>query len=62
MEGNLIQRHPAETLSPVASSLAVLIAWALDADPEIIAPLAIVFAFVPAAITWVVELRKSRAT
>jgi hypothetical protein len=58
MEGNLIQRRPAETLSPVAMAIAVLIAWALDADSDIIVPLAIVFAFVPAAITWVVELRK----
>jgi hypothetical protein len=54
--GNLIQRRPAETSGGVAMSAAMLIAWLLDAPPEVLVPLAIVLGFVPAAVTWAVTL------
>jgi hypothetical protein len=57
--GSLPERRPAETASPVAMALAMLVAIAFGWNIEVVAPLAIVVAFVPAAVTWVVELRRS---
>jgi hypothetical protein len=61
-QGNLIQRRPAETTSPVAMAIAMLIAWALDAGTEVIVPIAIIVAFVPAAVTWIVDMRRKPKT
>jgi hypothetical protein len=43
-------------------AIAMLIAWALDAGTEIIVPIAIIVAFVPAAVTWVVDMRRKPKT
>ena len=54
-EGNIVQRHPAEIASPVAMAVAVLIAKAVGVDDvDTIGLIAIVVAFVPAAVTWIV--------
>jgi hypothetical protein len=58
--GNIVQRRPAETSSPVAMALAMLLASWLGADETVIVPLAIVIAFLPAAVTFVVELVRNR--
>jgi ABC-type nitrate/sulfonate/bicarbonate transport system permease component len=56
-EGNLVQRNPAETTTPVAMAVAVLIASWLGADESVIVPLAIVLAFTPTAVKFLVGLR-----
>lgn len=50
---NLVARRPAET-GGVGLAAAVLAAYAFGLDESIVAPLAIVVGFVPAAITWLV--------
>jgi hypothetical protein len=52
----LAQTRPAETATPVAMAIALLIGKALDADSETIGYIAIVASFVPAAVTWLVEV------
>jgi hypothetical protein len=59
-EGNIIQRRPAETTSPVAMAAAMLIAGWLGADETVVIPLAILLACAPAAVTFTVELIRSR--
>ena len=49
-------RRPAETATPVVMAAAMLVGHALDLSAEDISYVAIVFAFVPAGVTWVVEL------
>lgn len=52
----IVQQHPAETSTPVAMAVAALICRALHTSAETVAYVAIVVAFVPAAITWGVTL------
>ena len=55
---NLVQTRPAET-GGVASSVALLVAYLLGVtDPGVIVALGVVVGFIPAAITWVVNLRR----
>lgn len=55
---NVIARRPAET-GGVAGALALLICRLLGVDDaDTIVALGIVLGFVPAAITWAVELRR----
>jgi len=50
-----VQKRPAETATPIAMVIALLIAKALDVDdPMTVGYIAIVIAFVPAAVTWLV--------
>lgn len=57
MTKNLPSRRPAET-SAVAAALALLIARLLGVDDaDTVTALAIVIGFVPAAVTWLYELR-----
>ena len=54
---NIVKNHPAETAMPLATVLAVLISKALGVeDTDTIAYIAIALSFVPALVTWGVEL------
>jgi len=48
-------RRPAETATPVVMAAAMLVGHALGLDAEDISYVAIVFAFVPAAVSWLVD-------
>lgn len=57
---NVVKERPAETAAPVAMAVSMLIAKLLDVeDVDTIAYIAIVVAFVPAAVTWLVTLVRS---
>jgi mannose/fructose/N-acetylgalactosamine-specific phosphotransferase system component IIC len=63
-----MKSRPAETGAAVAAAVSVLIAWLAHIDDAtVIAAMAVVIGFVPAAITWVVTTtrkptkRRSRA-
>lgn len=59
----LIKDHPAETAMPLATALAGLIAKLLGVeDTDTIFYLALVLSFVPAAVTWIVELLRKPDT
>ena len=59
---NRVRNHPAEAGTPVATVVALLIAKLLGVeDADTVAYLAIVLSFVPAAITWLVNLIRGRA-
>ena len=53
---DVARRRPAETTAPVAMAVAMLIGSLVGLDTTQTMYLAIVVAFVPAAVTWVVEL------
>jgi hypothetical protein len=54
---NVIKGRPAETAMPIATVLAALIAKAVGVeDTDTIFYIAIALSFVPAAVTWIVEL------
>jgi hypothetical protein len=56
----VVSKHPAEATG-VAGALALLVAKALGVDdPDTIVALAIVVGFLPAAVTWLVELVRGR--
>ena len=59
----VVKERPAETASPVAMAVAMLIAKAFSVeDVDTIAYLAIVVSFVPAAVTWgIAAMRKKWA-
>lgn len=58
-EGNIIQRRPAETATPVAMAVALLVARLVGVDDaETVGYIAIVVAFVPTAVAYLVGLRK----
>jgi hypothetical protein len=63
-DGNIIQRHPAETAMPVFTVIAALIGKALGVeDTDTILYIGLALSFLPAAITWLVELiRGKKAT
>ena len=57
---NLVSSRPAETATPVTMVVALLIAKAVGVeDPMTVGYIAIVVAFVPAAVTWLVDLIRS---
>lgn len=58
---DLVQRRPAESAAPVATAIAMLIGRALHLDADTVAYVAIVVAFVPAGITWLVTLTRGRS-
>jgi hypothetical protein len=61
-DGNIIQQHPAETVMPIATVIAALIAKALGvADTDTILYIALALSFLPAAITWIVNMVKSKS-
>jgi hypothetical protein len=56
---DVVKNHPAETAMPIATVLAALIARLIGVeDTDTILYLALVLSFVPAAVTWIVELVK----
>lgn len=56
---NVVKNHPAETAMPIATVFAALIAKLAGVeDTDTILYLALALSFVPAAVTWVVELVK----
>jgi hypothetical protein len=55
----LVKNHPAETAGPLAMAIAALIANLADiTDTDTIVYLALVLSFVPAVVTWVVNLKR----
>lgn len=60
----LVKERPAETAMPLATVLAALIAKALGVeDTDTILYIALALSFVPAIVTWIVNLkRKSNGT
>lgn len=53
----IVKDHPAETTGGVATAASMLIARAVGVDDaDTIAYIAIIVAFVPAGVTWLVEL------
>ena len=61
MVTDLIKSRPAETAMPLATALAALICRLLGVeDTDTILYLALVLSFVPAAVTWTVELVRSK--
>ena len=58
---DLVKSRPAETAMPIATVLAALIARLLGVeDTDTILYLALALSFVPAAVTWVVELVRAK--
>jgi hypothetical protein len=56
---DIVKNHPAETVGPLATALAALIAGIADVDnADTILYLAIVLSFVPALVTWIVDMRR----
>jgi hypothetical protein len=54
-----ITEHPAETAMPIATVFAALIAKILGVeDTDTILYIALALSFVPAIVTWIVDLRK----
>ena len=59
----IVKNRPAETAMPIATVLAALIAKLVGVeDVDTIFYIAIVISFVPAAVTWIVELMKHKPT
>ena len=59
---DIVKNHPAETAGPLAMALAALIASLADiTDTNTILYLALVLSFVPAVVTWIVDLRRGSA-
>jgi ABC-type nitrate/sulfonate/bicarbonate transport system permease component len=58
-EGNILQRHPAEASTPPAMAVAGLLCKALGVeDVDTIIYVAVLVAFVPTAVTFLVGLRQ----
>jgi hypothetical protein len=58
---SVVKNHPAETAMPIATVFAALIARLLGVeDTDTILYLALALSFVPAAVTWIVELIKKK--
>lgn len=56
---NLVKNHPAETAMPIAVVLAALIGKLAGVeDTDTIFYLGLAISFIPAAITWIVELMR----
>jgi hypothetical protein len=56
---SIVQRRPAETATPVAMAVAMLIGRAFSLDADTIGYVAIVVAFVPAGVSWLVDTVRS---
>jgi hypothetical protein len=55
--GNVVKDHPAETAMPLATVLAALIARLAGVeDTDTILYLALALSFIPAVVTWIVNL------
>lgn len=56
----VVQRRPAETVGGVSGVIAALLGKAFDLDADTVIYLAILVGFIPAAVTWLVNLRRGR--
>lgn len=57
----LVKSRPAETAMPIATVLAALIAKALGVeDTDTILYIALALSFVPAVVTWIVDLKNRK--
>ena len=56
---NIVRRRPAETATPVAMAVAILAGRALKLDGASTGYVAIVVAFVPSGVTWLVATLRS---
>lgn len=57
--GNVVTEHPAETAMPIATVFAALIARLAGVeDTDTILYLALALSFIPAIVTWIVNLRR----
>ena len=57
--GNIVKEHPAETAMPIATVFAALIARLAGVeDTDTILYLALALSFIPAIVTWIVELKR----
>jgi hypothetical protein len=57
----IVKKRPAETASPIATVIAALIAKVAGVeDADTVLYLAIALSFIPAAVTWTVELVRSK--
>lgn len=57
--GNVVTEHPAETAMPIATVFAALIARLCGVeDTDTILYLALALSFIPAIVTWIVNLRR----
>lgn len=58
---NIIKEHPAEVAMPIATVFAALIARLIGVeDTDTILYLALALSFVPAIVTWIVELMRRK--
>jgi hypothetical protein len=53
-----IKEHPAETAGPLAMAIAFLIGQLAGADAVTTGYIAIILSFVPAVVTWIVDLMR----
>ena len=57
---NLPRDHPAETAGPLAMALAFLIGELVGVDESATVAIAIVLSFVPAIVTWIVNMVRGK--
>lgn len=55
-----IKEHPAETAGPLAMAIAFLIGQLAGADAVTTGYIAIILSFVPAIVTWIVDLIRAK--
>lgn len=56
----IVNKRPAETSAPIAVAIAYLVGRLFDLDVETVGYLSIVVAFVPFAISWLVDRVRAR--
>jgi len=61
MAPQIVKDHPAETAGPLAMALALFIGQLLNWDGTTVGAFALVLSFVPAVVTWIVNLRRERS-
>lgn len=58
---SIVKSRPAETAMPIATVIAALIAKALGVeDTDTILYIALALSFIPAVVTWVVDLKRKK--
>lgn len=58
MSDNIATRRPTETVSPVVNYIAIILAFVFKPPLDVALAVAGLLAFLPAAVTWCVELRR----
>lgn len=57
---NIATRHPTETVSPAVYYVAIIIGFVFKPPLEVALAFAGLLAFLPAGVTWLVELRRAK--